>query len=293
MVVEADIGATLNTYKLIYLADTHVSQKASTALAAWVAAGGTLIATAGAGMFDELNKTNAVMSKVLGVTNIGTYAPSEVQFIKQDLVNATTLGTASWASADESGANATAVAAAVRHFFTPAATSTVIASYDDAKSSPAAIHTISGKGTVFYFSFYLGLSYFLPAMPVRVADRGGLDGAYTHFIPTQFNSDVLAMIKNISATAGVVQQVSCSNHLVHGKPVVSKTGKGVVVPLVNWAGTDNLTNLTVTVNIPAVKPGMKATLATGGKVTQLPGGSPKGGVSYQLDLGIADALILR
>ena len=67
----------------------------------------------------------------------------------------------------------------------------------------------------------------------------------------------------------------------------------VVVPLVNWAGTDNLTNLTVTVNIPAVKPGMKATLATGGKVTQLPGGSPKGGVSYQLDLGIADALILR
>ena len=50
MVVEADIGPTLNTYKLIYLADSHVSQKASTALAAWVAAGGTLIATAGAGM---------------------------------------------------------------------------------------------------------------------------------------------------------------------------------------------------------------------------------------------------
>lgn len=296
MVVEADIGPTLNTYKLIYLADTHVSQKASTALAAWVSAGGTLIATAGAGMFDELNKTNTVMSKLLGVTGVATYEPSEVQFIKQDLVNATTLGTASWRPVDGTmGDNATAVAAAARHFFTPAPTSTVIASYDDDKSSPAAIHTTSGKGTIFYFSFYLGLSYFLPAMPVRPADRGGTDDAYTHFIPTQFNKDVLALVKNISATAGVVQQVNCSNSLVHGKPVVSKTGKGVAVPLVNWAGNENLTNLTVTINVPAVKPGMKASLATGGKVTELhqSSGSATGGVSYQLDLGIADALILR
>lgn len=58
MVVEDDIGPTLNSYKLLVLADTHVSQTASTGLAAWVAAGGTLFATAGAGMFDELNKTN-------------------------------------------------------------------------------------------------------------------------------------------------------------------------------------------------------------------------------------------
>ena len=56
MVVEDDIGPTLNSYKLIVLADTHVTNKAAAGLAAWVAAGGTLFATAGAGMFDELNK---------------------------------------------------------------------------------------------------------------------------------------------------------------------------------------------------------------------------------------------
>eukprot|EP01046_Picozoa_sp_COSAG06_P095797 COSAG06_NODE_41905_length_386_cov_1.501742_2_plen_50_part_01 len=50
MLLLLQIGPTLNSYKLIYLADTHVSKKASTALASWVAAGGTLLATAGAGM---------------------------------------------------------------------------------------------------------------------------------------------------------------------------------------------------------------------------------------------------
>jgi hypothetical protein len=69
MVVEDDFGATLNSYKLIVLTDTHVSTTASTGLTAWVAAGGTLLATAGAGEFDEMNKTNAVMAKLLGIAS--------------------------------------------------------------------------------------------------------------------------------------------------------------------------------------------------------------------------------
>ena len=54
MVVEDDVGPVLDTYKLIVLTDTHISQKAAASLTKWVAAGGTLLATAGAGMFDEL-----------------------------------------------------------------------------------------------------------------------------------------------------------------------------------------------------------------------------------------------
>ena len=41
-------GATLNSYKLLYLADTHVTDAASAALVKWVNAGGNLVATAGA-----------------------------------------------------------------------------------------------------------------------------------------------------------------------------------------------------------------------------------------------------
>ena len=89
---ESLCGLPFNRYKFIFLADTHVSQKASLGLAAWVAAGGTLLATAGAGGFDELNATNTVMQKLLGIAaSQGTYEPYDggVQFIKQDLINAT------------------------------------------------------------------------------------------------------------------------------------------------------------------------------------------------------------
>ena len=55
VVVEEDIGTTLDSYAVIYLADTHVSDAASAALVAWVKAGGTLIGTAGAGMFNEVS----------------------------------------------------------------------------------------------------------------------------------------------------------------------------------------------------------------------------------------------
>ena len=332
MVVEADIGPTLNTYKLLVVTDTHISLKASAGLTAWVAAGGTLLATAGAGGFDELNKTNAVMAKLLGIASSqGTFEPGEgVQFIKQDLVNATVVGHVNFQAGSnevvntttcaEPPPNATEVfecgnqtygcdqscadahfecfrnaslngsaaetptcsctgcnytaggpivampAAAVRHFFTPAAGSTVMATWNDTKQTPAGVRTVSGKGTVYYYAFHPGLSYFLPALPVRPTDRGGLDSSYTHFIPSAYDPDVLTLIKNASAAAGAVPQVNCSNHLVHGKLIVSKTGKGVAIPLVNWAGTgiESLPNLTVTVNHPAVKPGMKATLAAGG-----------------------------
>ena len=48
------------------------------------------------------------------------------------------------------------------------------------------------------------------------------------------------------------------------------------------------------VTLAAVKPGMEATLASGGAVHEIPGGSVANGVQFVLDhLAVADALILR
>ena len=90
----SDDVLTLNSYKLIILTDTHVSKTASAGLVAWVAAGGTLLATAGAGGFDEMNMTNTVMTTLLGVASSqGTFEPGDgIQFIKQDLINASVVG---------------------------------------------------------------------------------------------------------------------------------------------------------------------------------------------------------
>jgi hypothetical protein len=100
------------------------------------------------------NQTNTVMAKLLGVgASHGTYEPSEVQFIKQDLINASVMGRVSWGT--DSSSVTTAVAA--RHFFEPASeTSSVIARFDDTKQSAAAVYTATGKGAAFYYAFYVG-----------------------------------------------------------------------------------------------------------------------------------------
>ncbi|MDP7014543.1 MAG: hypothetical protein QGG36_01955, partial [Pirellulaceae bacterium] len=67
-VVEQDaVDGTLAKYKVLYLTDAHVSSAASAKIAAWVERGGILFGTAGAGMFDELNRPNATLRKLFGV----------------------------------------------------------------------------------------------------------------------------------------------------------------------------------------------------------------------------------
>ena len=70
-------GGNLKNYRVLFLADAHVSRR-SEAIAAWVKAGGTLFATAGAGMFDELNQPNTVLRGVLGVSLAGLDAPASL-----------------------------------------------------------------------------------------------------------------------------------------------------------------------------------------------------------------------
>ena len=373
MVVEDDGPAILNSYRLIFLADSHVTDTASSALVAWVSAGGTLVATAGAGCFNEFNATNTKLTALLGiVTCDGMYEPSssKVQYEKQELIHATALDTVSFAihndttivntsTCEIAGAgssndtfdcgnvtygcdsscifesydcsrnvtnNNTETASCactscnytnapvnfsteifgMRHIFKPALTSDVIATFNPSKAvgasqpSPpaAAIFTRTGSGQSIYMAFLPGLSYFKPAMPLRPTDRGGMDYSYTHFIPSNFSNAIMELIHNVSRLAQVIKPVMCSTPRVHGKPVVSS--KGVVVPLVNWAGGDNetydnITNLTVTLNITGVvKQGMKVSLASGGAVEQLPSSGTGGAeMSFVLNLSVADALILR
>ena len=112
IVVEDDVGPTLDTYTTIYLTDAHVTQKASTALAAWVAQGGTLVGTAGAGMFDELNNTNVVLQKLFGVVPVSKRETSSIQYIKQDLRFADVLGNVTWNGTGGTVVNTSVCAAA-------------------------------------------------------------------------------------------------------------------------------------------------------------------------------------
>ena len=60
-------GPTIAKYPTLYITDPHVSAAATTAIADWVAAGGTLYATASGGLFDHANAVNTPMQTLLGL----------------------------------------------------------------------------------------------------------------------------------------------------------------------------------------------------------------------------------
>ena len=54
------LAGDLKNYEVLYVADRHVSRAASKAIADWVDSGGSLLATAAAGLWDEFNEPNEV-----------------------------------------------------------------------------------------------------------------------------------------------------------------------------------------------------------------------------------------
>lgn len=238
IVVEADIGEVLDSYKMIVLADTHVSDAAAAALSKWVDAGGTLIATAGAGMQNEFNSSNTAMAVLLGLDGHAMIEPGEesIQFIKQDIRFSKPLTQVTW---NGSAGTSSAAVLGARHVFTPRVGTNVTARFADGTAASTSLTV--GKGRTIYHGWMVGLSYFLPAIPLRPADRGGTDQAFTHFVPSNFSADVLELVRNASVVGQVQRQVVCSNNLVHGRAVVAKGGQAVVVPLTNWAGEKNIT----------------------------------------------------
>ena len=72
-------GPTLAKYSTLYITDPHVSAAATTAIAGWVAAGGTLYATASGGLFDHANAVNTPMQTLLGLQYFAV-PPKDVTF---------------------------------------------------------------------------------------------------------------------------------------------------------------------------------------------------------------------
>ena len=269
-VIEPDaIDGTLNEYKVLYLTDQHVSTAASVKIAEWVKNGGKLFATAGAGMFDELNQPNEILRELFGVDQTKLDAPEDKQiiWIKQDLPFTDPI--------DQAG-EMPVIGVRSRVKVEVAET---IAKFKD--GSPAVTRRAIGKGEATYCAFLPGLSYFKPAIPKRPVDRGATDDAFVHFLPTEFDLNAASLIAAVAD--GVEKPVECSNPLVETTIIESK--EGVVIPLINWT-REPATGLEVIVRIP----GAKAKLASGAKLKT---SERDGAQVYTFDLDVADALIFE
>lgn len=210
--------------------------------------------------------------------------------MKQDVAFAEVLGKVAWETSARPYVGTSPILGA-RHVFTAAAPANVVATFDDTARSAAAVSTAVGTGRTMYFGFLPGLSYFLPAIPKRPADRGGTDASFTHFVPSEFDWSILDLLTSVISPT-YSRQVECSNNLVHGRPVVA-AGKGIVVPLVNWSGEEMIASLNVTVRLGSITTAMKATMASGAAVVTHQSSVTGVGVYIVSEFSVADALILR
>ena len=275
--VEQDaLDGTLGRYKVLYLADRHVSRAASEKIAAWVRGGGRLFATAGAGMFDEYNRPNKPLRELLGVEMAALVAPGDAQvgFIKQDLPFARAIDTVTW-----SGRWLPVTGAITRVKTGPDVA--IEGRFTD--GSPAVAVRKVGGGETVYCGFLPGLTYFHPAIPMRPVDRGTTDDSMAHLIPTAFDPGAGELIG--SAASQVVRPVACSQPLVEASLIESQGG--AVVVLTNWSGKP-LKALEVTFRGPP--PGPNASLASGARLAKKRDADR---TVFTFDLDVADVLILR
>jgi len=271
-------GDDLTSLKVLYLTDAHVSRAGSKRIAAWVEAGGRLIATAGAGMFDEANQPNEALRKLLGVSQKELqHAPELIKFEKQELPFAEPLAYVNW----KVGAEVTKTPVfGVRSLAATSGPAQVLSVFAD--GVPAITEAKAGKGTATYVAFLPSLTYLKPAYPKRPLDRGATDESMTHLMPTTFDPVAQAFF---AAQAPAERPVACDNRLVEATVLQSK--HGTVIPLINWT-PEGIRGLKVTVHVP-VSAG-KVTLASGGAVKTT---MANGRVECVLDLDVADALIFR
>lgn len=279
-VVEEDaLDGTLNQYRVLYLTDAHVSKAASRKIAEWVKQGGTLFATAGAGMFDELNRPNSTLRELFGIeqTSLETPEDKQLTWLKQDLPFAEPVSVVEFTDSDSTK---TVPAFGVRSHI-KVNNAKVEARFKD--NTPALTNRQAGKGRVTYCAFLPSLAYYHPAIPKRPVDRGATDDAMIHFLPTNFDPAMAQLIAQ--PTRKLNLPVVCSDPLVETTVVQSKAG--TVIPLVNWTGKPiELLEVQVKVQMPSKKP----RLASGKKLVIK---EVEGIPTYQFQLDAADALIFR
>lgn len=279
VVTEDALDGTLGAYKVLYLTDNHVSEAASAKIAEWVRQGGKLFATAGAGMFDEYNRPNRTLRKLMGVELVELVAPKEahVGFIKTDLPFADAL-TQVHCKSSKGVMDVYGLYSKVK----VDAGATVEGTFKDVL--PAVVSRKVGNGATTYCGFLPSLSYFKPAIPLRPVDRGSTDDAMSHFIPTAFDKDAAKFIGSV--LSALTRPVETRAELIETAVIESEAGN--VIVLQNWSGKP-VQSMTVTVNIPV--PTEDVSLASGGAVAVKKQGSK---TTFTFDMEMSgDVLVLR
>ena len=272
-------GDDLSKLKALYLTDANVSRASSKQIAEWVKLGGTLFATAGAGMFDEFNAPNTVLRELLGVTPEAVMmAPgAPIRWEKQDLPFAEPM-TNVMSSEPSERTQLIPVYGMVAPVKAELGTTT-LQTFE--KGGPALVTKQQGTGQAIYCAYLPGLSWLRPAMPKRPVDRGTDDASMAHFLPTAFDARVERVIA--LPVKKLARAVHCSHPGVESTIIDAPGGR--IITLINFTAQP-IAELKVT----CTDAGTDYRLASGKAVksTKVNGVTE---VTFALD--VADALIVR
>ena len=274
---------------------------------------------AGGGLLNEWNATNKIMDELLGVQQLGAFtADSDCFYIKQDLNFVPTLDTVHLHQAGlhlrnvvaaigmpvindtKVGTNTSLVVKGRKLILHQASSpvdateTSVLGTFASDGSAAVIQHAFAGGGRAVIAAFPVGLAYFDGAIPLRPVDRGSTDANMNHFCPHDFTASARDLL------ASMVTDLVGARPLIPSDPLVEVgalvTEKAVAVVLVNWRGQP-VQNLTVhadsTLGLPSAEK-LHVERASGEKVTAgVAGGAAAGGLTFVLDLDVADAIVLR
>ena len=262
--------SNFKTTKVLYVTAPDLPQESATAILQWVRDGGTLVTTAGAGMFDRYHQPMNTLTEASGKQPA---APVRMPIFSFDDVKAngtllnhpthSGLGATVFGEREKLG-DITTMPTASTH------AAQITATFDD--GTPARTERALGKGRIIHFACYPGISY-------RKSATGSTNG-----LPSGFSEAWRNLIVKPVSTAGASLPVRVNKAMIEA-PALYSTG-GVAVTLLNWSGAAQ----DVEVTIATDKKVRRVESAEKGKLSFK---ASKLGVTVRLPLGDVDVLSLR
>lgn len=226
-VTEADCAeGLLKHYAALYVCGRNLQRAAAAAIKTWVAAGGTVVATAGAARKDEFDEPLTELDGVFGrgAAKASTFFKGPLR-ARLELLFEKPLDQVKLAD------GRTVKALCSREEFTPAAAATVLGKFSNGQ--PAWISHASGKGRAFYTGTLPGQAYLQPAIPFSPMGKGGSQTSPWMIEPVDFDASAASLILEPLKHAGVTPDTQAGARGVAINRL--KSPKSTLLTLVNLA----------------------------------------------------------
>jgi hypothetical protein len=229
LVIEDDLTLErLKNYKMLVLIGDHLPPEKAPVLEAWVKAGGTLVATAGAGLYDPYHKPIDDYTKLFGLKSRKTEFKETFFRPRQELPFMKPLSLA---------------ATNTRSFPVIGIAETIVGGNDGDQIpikpgnqlAPIGHRRRVGEGRMYYFSALVGVGYLWSAtQPAIVPDRS----PSSHLIPTTFDDGANELLGWITADLQVATIWANDRFKIDARLI--KARNGYVVPIAGYSGKEEV-----------------------------------------------------